>query len=360
MDVRCDRCQTEYELEDDSVAEHGASVQCTTCGHTFVVSRSTGPMRTPTPGPTAEMSAPAWSLTTEEGGRPIASAIRRRCRSGLSSGAWAGTIASPRRRPARRLGDMDELRPFFDLVDQADRGFGFRVARPTQPETPQRLSAGARGYSTPDEDDDDVLMGGRRSRGGGQRGRGGSGAGSTPTSRRASPPWVSTTALASCCPSGSSARCLARALVLAALAVGAWFLGSKSGASKLTGPAPPRRRPWCTPPMPPRPRRHPSVTPTPPPRPPPAAATPPAATAPAVAARRFQDPAADDVARSRCRRPGSRLARPAPPSPRSAAAATNSSSPKRTARSSTATPPRRRRRSTRRCGSAERRRRRDQ
>ena len=39
MDVRCDRCQTEYELDDDSVAERGASVQCTTCGHTFVVSR---------------------------------------------------------------------------------------------------------------------------------------------------------------------------------------------------------------------------------------------------------------------------------------------------------------------------------
>src|ERR1700753_2932979 len=40
MDVRCDRCQTEYELDDDSVAGAGASVQCTTCGHTFVVSRS--------------------------------------------------------------------------------------------------------------------------------------------------------------------------------------------------------------------------------------------------------------------------------------------------------------------------------
>src|SRR5262245_5005900 len=40
MDVRCDRCQTEYELDDESVAGAGASVQCTTCGHTFVVSRN--------------------------------------------------------------------------------------------------------------------------------------------------------------------------------------------------------------------------------------------------------------------------------------------------------------------------------
>ena len=66
MDVRCDRCQTEYELEDESVAERGASVQCTTCGHTFVVSRRK-PELTPTPGPTTEMTAPAWLLTTEEG-----------------------------------------------------------------------------------------------------------------------------------------------------------------------------------------------------------------------------------------------------------------------------------------------------
>ena len=40
MDVRCDRCQTEYELDDESVTDAGASVQCTTCGHTFIVTRT--------------------------------------------------------------------------------------------------------------------------------------------------------------------------------------------------------------------------------------------------------------------------------------------------------------------------------
>ena len=42
MDVRCDRCQTEYELDDESVGAGGASVQCTTCGHTFIVARDGG------------------------------------------------------------------------------------------------------------------------------------------------------------------------------------------------------------------------------------------------------------------------------------------------------------------------------
>src|SRR3954468_7289216 len=169
MDVRCDRCQTEYELEDDSVAERGASVQCTTCGHTFVVSRRKQET-TPTPGPTTEMAAPAWVLTTEEG-------KTHRFRDPTTLQKWiverrvgrADRVTPPGATP-RRLGDMDELRAFFDLVDQADRAASARVARPTEPETPQRLSAGARGYASPDEDDDDMLMSGRRSRGG-QRGR---------------------------------------------------------------------------------------------------------------------------------------------------------------------------------------------
>ena len=59
----------------------------------------------------------------------------------------------------RRLGDVDELRPFFDVVAQADRAAAAaRGARPTRPETP-RGSAASRPYVTPDLDDDDVLGG---------------------------------------------------------------------------------------------------------------------------------------------------------------------------------------------------------
>src|SRR5712672_1098767 len=90
MDVRCDRCQTEYELDDESVAGAGASVQCTTCGHTFVVSRqgaiiigTTPPSglgsaeappapRSAQPAPSAAITSappavPEWVLATEEG-----------------------------------------------------------------------------------------------------------------------------------------------------------------------------------------------------------------------------------------------------------------------------------------------------
>ncbi len=59
----------------------------------------------------------------------------------------------------RRLGDVDELRPFFDVVAQADRAAAAaRGARPTRPETP-RGSASSRPYVSADLDDDDVLGG---------------------------------------------------------------------------------------------------------------------------------------------------------------------------------------------------------
>jgi len=274
MDVRCDRCQTEYELEDDSVAETGASVQCTTCGHTFVVSRRKADL-TPTPGPTTEMAAPAWVLTTEEG-------KTHRFRDPTTLQKWIverrvgrNDRVAPPGAAARRLGDMDELRPFFDLVDQADRASASRVARPTQPETPQRLSASARGYATPDEDDDDALMGGRRSRGGGQRGRGGySGRLDSDIAAGLSTMGVDDS-IGVVLPERKLGKYLARGLVLAALAVGAWFLGSKSGASKNVATAP---APAAAP-----------AAPAPAPAPPPPAA---AAPAPHAAAAPAAPPAA--------------------------------------------------------------------
>ena len=71
MDVRCDRCQTEYELDDAIVTEAGASVQCTTCGHTFFVrpggvtaAAASAPLRADA---FSTPEAPEWTLSTEDG-----------------------------------------------------------------------------------------------------------------------------------------------------------------------------------------------------------------------------------------------------------------------------------------------------
>jgi predicted Zn finger-like uncharacterized protein len=206
MDVRCDRCQTEYELDEESVAGAGASVQCTTCGHTFVVSRN-GSIVVGTTPPTGlassepatmgsrasqpAMSAsgtqgavppavPEWVLATEEG-------QTHRLRDLTTLQKWVverrvgrGDRVSNRGGPWRALGEIDELRPFFDVVDQADRQTGAaRAAEParvfdagrgraTQPATPRHLQSALRAHVSPDPDDGDVLSNAAR----GRRGRG--------------------------------------------------------------------------------------------------------------------------------------------------------------------------------------------
>jgi len=127
MDVRCERCQTEYELEDDSVSTDGTDVQCTTCGHTFSVKR---PVVAPTAlgfsavGGSATTPAPAsaeWLLETADAQVHrfrdltalqkwiIERKVTRQDRISKTGQAW------------RKLGEIVELLPFFDVVDEADR-----------------------------------------------------------------------------------------------------------------------------------------------------------------------------------------------------------------------------------------------
>jgi predicted Zn finger-like uncharacterized protein len=140
MDVRCDRCQTEYELDDDSVSDAGASVQCTTCGHTFVVGRNGVPIEvgvpaTP-PAGTAEVGGPQaadWLLATEDGQthrfRDLTTlqkwVVERKVtlddRVSQKGGRW------------RHLREVAELAPFFDVVAQADRARSAELARRPRP-----------------------------------------------------------------------------------------------------------------------------------------------------------------------------------------------------------------------------------
>lgn len=125
MDVRCERCETEYELEDETVTEGGVPVQCTSCGHTFFVTRpgTTGATkRPPAPAPAEAELAPAdWLLETADGQlhrfRNLTSLqkwiierkVTRDDKISRTGHAW------------RRLAEIVELAPFFDVVDEADR-----------------------------------------------------------------------------------------------------------------------------------------------------------------------------------------------------------------------------------------------
>src|SRR5688572_8896902 len=117
VDVRCERCQTEYELEDSSVSEEGTQVQCMACGNTFLVTRpAAGVLVEPDSPPPAE-----WLLETSDGQAHrfrnltslqkwiIERKVTRQDRISRTGHAW------------RRLGEIVELEPFFDVVDEADK-----------------------------------------------------------------------------------------------------------------------------------------------------------------------------------------------------------------------------------------------
>ena len=137
MDVRCDRCQTEYELDDASVSDTGTSVQCTTCGHQFIVTRKPSPAHQPSatpPGgqarlPDSEPEVPPWTLSTDDGKVHrfrdlntlqkwiVERKVTRADRLSHQGGPWLA------------LGDMEELSAFFRVVDEADRARGHGGAR---------------------------------------------------------------------------------------------------------------------------------------------------------------------------------------------------------------------------------------
>ena len=137
-------------------------------------------------------------------------------------------------------------------------------------------------------------MGGRRSRGGGQRGRGGYGRRLDSDIAAGLSTMGIDDSIGLVLPERKFGKYLARGLVLAALAVGAWFLGSKSGASKNLASAP-TPAPVVTPPMPPPPAPAPVVTPTAPPAATPPATPPVAAAPPAAAAPTSKTPPPEDV-----------------------------------------------------------------
>jgi predicted Zn finger-like uncharacterized protein len=114
MDVRCERCQTEYEVEDAKVSDLGTEVQCSECGHRFVAKRpSDGQAKAPGPD--------EWLLETVAG-------QSHRLQSSFLLQKWIieGRLnredrASYNGQPWQPLGKIAEMAPFFAIVDDAAR-----------------------------------------------------------------------------------------------------------------------------------------------------------------------------------------------------------------------------------------------
>ena len=122
MDVRCERCQTEYEVEDASVSDLGTEVQCSDCGHLFVVRRPEAAASQASGNREPDgQDAGAWVIETAAG-----RTLRLHDLTTLHKWIIERRVTREDRilrdqEPWQRLGDSAELMQFFDIVDSAER-----------------------------------------------------------------------------------------------------------------------------------------------------------------------------------------------------------------------------------------------
>ncbi|MFZ5470207.1 MAG: zinc-ribbon domain-containing protein [Myxococcota bacterium] len=131
MDVRCERCKTEYEFDDARITEAGVTVKCTTCGHVFKVKKKalvvTVPVRPGEGEPSPEIGgagvggAREWKVRQASGNVfnfkelttlqkwIVERKVSRDDEISLTGESW------------KRLGNIAELASFFQVVDEAQK-----------------------------------------------------------------------------------------------------------------------------------------------------------------------------------------------------------------------------------------------
>ncbi|MDB4998914.1 MAG: repeat protein [Myxococcaceae bacterium] len=105
MYVQCERCKTEYEFDDALVSERGTTVKCTNCSHQFKVRR---------PGGGASTGEDRWVVTTATGKQLVFTSLKELQRAILAKLVDKADSLARGGAPARRLGAIAELEPFFD------------------------------------------------------------------------------------------------------------------------------------------------------------------------------------------------------------------------------------------------------
>jgi predicted Zn finger-like uncharacterized protein len=103
MDVQCERCKTEYEFDDALVSGRGTTVRCTNCGHQFRVRAAPG-----------NGANDQWLVTTTEGRELAFGTLRDLQRAILAKQVAREHMLVRAGAPARALGSIHELGPFFE------------------------------------------------------------------------------------------------------------------------------------------------------------------------------------------------------------------------------------------------------
>jgi len=150
MDVRCERCKTEYEFDEARITDAGVTVKCTTCGHVFRVKKKTLAVTMPATPPSefGQDKPREWKLRQANGQIVnfkelttlqkwiVERKVGRDDEISITGESW------------KPLGAIVELSSFFKIVEEAD----------SRKPSPQPLALGApsgpnvvRGHATQPE-----------------------------------------------------------------------------------------------------------------------------------------------------------------------------------------------------------------
>ncbi|MBX3209248.1 MAG: zinc-ribbon domain-containing protein [Labilithrix sp.] len=110
MDVKCERCNTEYEFDDALVSGRGTTVKCTNCGHKFKIRRSDG-----------DFSEDFWNVTTGDGRTLVFTSLRELQRAIQGYLVERNDRLSRGGLPPKAIGQIPELVPFFEQREAAKR-----------------------------------------------------------------------------------------------------------------------------------------------------------------------------------------------------------------------------------------------
>jgi predicted Zn finger-like uncharacterized protein len=123
MQIRCECCQAEYELDEAQIRGGSTEVQCRVCGHVFAVAEP-GSNQT-ADGASADSEAPAagdWRLRTAEGRVQHFNSLTSLQAAIVERKVTRMDRVAPDGQAWKYAGQIVELKPFFDVVDQADHG----------------------------------------------------------------------------------------------------------------------------------------------------------------------------------------------------------------------------------------------
>ena len=145
MHIRCERCQAEYDLDDTQVRNGNADVQCSACGFVFTVAQP-GSNQTADGNSAGSLKTGDWFLQTADGGAHRLQGLTETQKWIIERKITRLDRLSPNGQAWQYAGQIVDLVPFFDVVDEADRaraGNGPSQDRPVQDEPARRAPTSA-------------------------------------------------------------------------------------------------------------------------------------------------------------------------------------------------------------------------